>query len=360
MTRLHNPQDLVLKLERDLVEIAKGIAQELMRPSDARRKLPRLISQFDKVRLELRTRLLRYERTGRGDRIAEAGENRGDLEERRLFKRLRLQMQMLRHLSATLDLICMAEPQPLYQVLPPKHNADATQLRMLDAAFLSLHRLITPYAQSTEALELGCFPDIPLGTAKFMSHAHAAYRVALAQKRPFPLRFLDVGCGGGVKVLIASGLFDEAMGFDFNPAYVQSATESFVKMGARRCSAFWGNALEYEAYADFDILYFYKPMSDDAALMKMEKRMIEMARPGTLLIAPYQEFTSRHDGLFCHRIEDAIFVTGGTAAQAQQLQLEASRMGPDVFTPDRNLSNAQAGWARDLWMACARNGYLPD
>lgn len=345
--------------EAELCELADLLTLQLARRRPARRGVAGLIDRFDRKLLELRAILSKFERQVR----AEGGEralDRPDLEEKRHFKRLRQRLHAATRIADALRLVQKGADWPLYPVLPPRHDLMGRRAEILDAALMALHRVVNPAGQSQTAEALGCYPDIPFNAAGFAAHAHAAYRVAQAMRPAHPLRFLDVGCGGGMKVLLASGLFPRAEGFDYDLAYVEAATLAFARMGASRCRAFEGNALTFDGYAGYDVIYFFQPMSDPDALRMLEDRVLDTARPGTVLMAPYQRFHARRAELACARIEDAVYVTGIDAEEAEGLAEEARRIGPDIVPPDRLILPAAPDWLRDLWLAAATNGYLPD
>jgi len=161
-----------------------------------------------------------------------------------------------------------------------------------------------------------------------MSHAHVAYRAALAQKRGSSLQFLDVGCGGGIKVLLAAGLFDQAVGFDYDEAYVQATQTSFAQMGAKRCYAFWGNGLEYENYADFDVIYLFKPMSDPRRWSGWRQRSLTMPAPARL-------WWHRIKSFFCatRAIIAAVFRGRSMLPQSQRPGRATCTMRPAAWAP---------------------------
>ncbi|MGB3278032.1 MAG: class I SAM-dependent methyltransferase, partial [Pseudorhodobacter sp.] len=268
--------------------------------------------------------------------------------------------------SRTIDLIRKGKPQPLYPqtLLPPLYPQSVTpvdalqvQALALDSAMALLHRVLNPSPQSPQSIEMGCYTDIPLGGTNFMAHAHAAYRVALAQKRDPKLRFIDVGCGGGMMVLLATEFFDRAEGYDYDPAYVAAAKRLMDQCGAESCRVFEDNALSFESYDAYDIIYFYQPMQDTDGLETLEARIAQTARPGTILIAPYLRFLRRAEALNCGRIAGAVYVTGTSQPKADLLRSEAERMGPQVAKPPQNPQPHAVEWLGRLAQACAANGY---
>jgi SAM-dependent methyltransferase len=308
-----------------------------------------LSDRFSRTTADLRVVQQRFDRS----------DSRSTQDDRQYFRQLTRRINLLGGLSEALQRIAPATPLPLYPESHARADPLSAQLQLLETALTAMHRLIMPQDQTAEAIELGCYPDLPLSSVGFISHMHAAYRVGLAQRQPRPLRFLDVGCGGGLKVMMAAGLFSEAAGFDYDRNYVQAAQDGFARMAAHRCSAFWANALEYEGYDGFDVIYLYKPMGDDVALAQMEDRIIARSRPGTIVVAPYYEFFQRNEGRNCHRVKGAVFVTGLTAEAAESLQAEAVLTGPDVCPPDSAPYSGRVPWMRELFLACAANGQVP-
>lgn len=347
-------------VEAQLSETAIALARQMGLPRRQRRKLVGLMNRFDRERSDLRNVMTRFEREQRVIAKEDRDQGREAVEISRHFKRLRHRLQLLNRISRAIDKAHHAKRHALYATLPEKHSIEAQQDRVLEAVMATLHLVINPQVQSETAQEIGCFHDIPLSTAAFLAHAHVAYRVALAQKRMGPLRFLDVGCGGGMKVLLASEVFSEADGLDYDQGYVAAATEVFHRAQAHRCSAFHANALTFDRYDRYDVIYFFQPMSDDAGLRALEDQVLAKARPGTIIIAPYQKFLLRVEELDCVRITDCVYVTGIDEQAGEWLHDEAQRMGPDILNPDRAVYVHTADWLRGLWLACAQNGYLPD
>ncbi len=345
--------------EVELSQIAALILVQLARRRASRRGLAGLLDRFDRKILDLRMLVSKFDRQFRG----EGGErvlDRADLDEKRHFKRLRHRLHSAARIADALRLVHKGAEWPLYPHLPPRHDLGGSRVAALDAALMTLHRMVNPAPQSQVAGDLGCYPDIPFNAAGFVAHAHAALRVAQALRPGHDLRFLDVGCGGGMKVLLAAGLFPQAEGFDYDPAYVAAAEDAFRQMGAARCKVFAANALTFDDYHRYDVIYFFQPMSDLDGLRALEDRVIAKARPGTVIMAPYQRFHARRADLACTRIEDAVYVTGIDAEEAATLAQEARRIGPDILPPDRHILPAAPDWLRDLWRAAAEHGYLPD
>lgn len=184
------------------------------------------------------------------------------------------------------------------------------------------------------AREQACFPDIGLPNSDFHAHMHAAYRLSLAQKRQAPVRFLDVGCGGGLKVYSALRYFDKGYGFDLDEAYVDAGRRLFDMDDTVEGHVFADDALTFEGYGDFDVIYFYRPISDDALLHDLERRIAETARPETILIAPYITFPQRHEELGCGRVAGAVYLANTSQKKADAWRRKAERIGVHVHKPE--------------------------
>ncbi|MFN3825101.1 MAG: class I SAM-dependent methyltransferase [Pseudorhodobacter sp.] len=346
--------------ESELSAIATLLTAQLALRRPARRGVAALIERFDRKLVNLRGVLSKFDRQVR----AEGGEralDRADLEEKRYFKRLRVRLHQAMRVTDALRLVRRGRVSPLYPPSPLRHDAAGSRISVMDAALLALHRVVNPMPQSETAEALGCYPDIPHSASGFVTHAQVALRVARAldPNRP-PLRFLDVGCGGGTMVLLAAGLFPTAEGFDYDPAYVAAGQAALARTGTTRCRLFEANALTFEGYDQYDVIYFYQPMSDLDGLRALEDRAVNSARPGTIIIAPYRRFQLRRHELACARIDEAVYVTGLSAEEAKKVTQQARRIGPDVLSPDRPVLPGAPDWLRDLWLAAATNGYLPD
>jgi SAM-dependent methyltransferase len=351
-----SPETFWLGFDKETEVTALQLEQQLGKRRLQRRGFGRMIKEFDQQGVQLRNTILLMERSKRQRMKAKQGGKRL-AQESRILRLLRRRLHAMQRISGTLQLIHKGKARPLSAQPHAPLNMQRVQTLALDATMALLHRVTNPNQQSAQSKELGCFADIPLSSARFVALAHAAYRVALAQKHPEPLRFVDVGCGGGMKVLLASEFFDRAEGFDYDPAYVAAAQQVLGPTVGGGCKVFQGNALTFETYADYDIIYFYQPMQDTDALEAMERRISQNARPGTILIAPYLRFVRRAEALNCSRIAEAVYVAGVPQSEADRLRKEAERMGPQVARQSGRFRPLGVEWMQKLAIACAANGY---
>lgn len=246
------------------------------------------------------------------------------------------------------------DPRPLY---PPRARRDAGFDAVTNRVLDVLGHAANPGDQDSGAAQKGYFPDIHLPMSDFLAHIHAAHRVLCAMDRPRPWRFLDVGCGGGVKVLAAAGCFPQVAGLEYDPGYAGAADRL---MAAGQCSAMihQGDGLTWDGYGDFDVLYFYMPIRNDAGLIRLEERIAGTATPGTVLVAPYQSILSRHRGLGCAHICGSIYVAGMDQDEADALHAAACRIGPDLTAICPAVPDRLGVWAAMI-AACRRLGFDP-
>jgi protein-L-isoaspartate O-methyltransferase len=190
-----------------------------------------------------------------------------------------------------------------------------------------LHRVLNSKSQSGDAEARGCYGDIGLPSSLFAQLMHAAYRVLLAQGKRSDTAFVDVGCGGGLKVLTASALFDHAVGLEFDTGYASSARRLFKSARAETCEVLRTDALTCEGYGAFDVIYLYRPMEDADAMSALEERILEQAQPGAIVVAPYRGFLERHTAFDCAHIADALFLARATKSEARRLRRRAEFIG---------------------------------
>lgn len=220
-------------------------------------------------------------------------------------------------------------PQPLYAEEMSRSDPRAGQLAASERVFLALHRVVNPAQQDEGAVDRGCFADIPLPPSVFLAHAQAALRVGMAQGRG-AMRFIDIGCGGGIKVLLAAEVFAQAVGLEYDPGYVEAARTALAHIGRPEQMVFQADALAFDGFGDFDVIYFYRPMQDELGMIGLERRIVEQVAPGTILIAPYPLFETRAADLGCAHIAGAVYVAGISAPEAAALHDRACATGISI------------------------------
>lgn len=255
---------------------------------------------------------------------------------------------------------CLAGREwPLVPEARPRHDLGSVQESVVNKVFTDAHAAVNPASQDAAAAELGCFPDIALDADHFVWNAHLACRMLMARRRPRPWSFLDVGCGGGMKVALAAEFFDRAAGLDYDPGYVAAALRNLAAMKAERCHAFQADGLTFDGYGDHDVIYFFQPMRAEDGLHALEARIVEHLRDGGILIAPYPGFQWRGPVLGCRHVMGNVYVRGMDEDALEAWKAETRRMGPHAPLHGKGVPRG-AGWLRPLWLACLANGIRPE
>lgn len=236
-------------------------------------------------------------------------------------------------------------PKKVPLIYQPDPNPYDPLLLLIDRAF---HRLANSNDQSHSATDLNCFADIVMPIQRYEILLTAANRVCTVLNRTEPQRFVDVGCGGGTRVFVASRYFPYADGFDYDMGYVEAGQQTMKAIGASHSEIFYANALTYDGYKDYDIIYFYRPLRDEVLLAEMQQHIIRTARPGTILIAPYDSVYSTHKEMNCAQIDGPIFMTGVTQDQADLIREDAELVSSQIIDRSDAFSFDTGHWAAIL------------
>ena len=207
-----------------------------------------------------------------------------------------------------------------------------------------LFQLSNPIADQSGIVPDNHYRDIPLSGAYFINLLTAARRILLARNHDGPVRFLDMGCGAGSKVLAASALFDVAHGGEYSHEYLAQAQDFFTRLGADPSVIMQADALTFDDYGSYDVIYFYRPIKDLALACRMEERILHQARPGTLLIAPLNVSLGRRPA-HALKVIDKIFITGLTRDDIAQLHNTAEQKGCETRLTITQDSDMQGFWA---------------
>lgn len=89
-------------------------------------------------------------------------------------------------------------------------------------------------------------------------------------------KFLDIGCGTGVKCWIAKKLGFDAHGIDLNANYCEIAKQMDVNV---KCV----NAFEFDGYNEFDLIYWYLPLRKPEQEIELEKKIFTEAKDSAIL-----------------------------------------------------------------------------
>ena len=242
---------------------------------------------------------------------------------------------------------------------PPRSDRPPEVMDHVVAMFVDmLHTLANPraFTQTEAASKSGHWADIPYPMASFARVLGAAYRVCLAQRRPRPLRFLDVGSGGGVKLLAATTCFHRCDGLEYDADAVRSGSRLLEVLAPETCRLFHGDALAFDRYGDYDVIYFFRPISETDRMAELEARILAQVAPGTVLAVTGGLVGAERHGDRVQRLADQIHVAGLSAEEAARLRGFAEEMGTTVPGHGRRAA-VDFGYWQPLREACARNGY---
>ena len=98
-----------------------------------------------------------------------------------------------------------------------------------------------------------------------------------------PCSFLEIGCGVGRNVALLSATsrfrFEKIAGFDVVEPYIAAARKYF-DLGEQ---VFVQDCMTFD-YGGYDILYFYRPFTDDDQQTAFEKYLVESCKVGSYII----------------------------------------------------------------------------
>lgn len=348
-----NARDLAKShaLQAELLSLTEKFAALIRVPADARdaQAVRALRSDINRCQAPLSSVYRRLRKSTRD--LPKSDIQRDTLEEvRNLNRCLRLWSRMddlmERHIDPVpteLEMYYVATPTDA--ILTHLHNA--------------LHILANPNPQDPDAVDHNCFADIPMDIQRFELLLCAAYRLLLVNGRADTARFLDVGCGGGTKVLAASRVFHKCDGLEYDQGYAKAGQRTLELTAPETGRVMHGDALTFESYADYDVIYFYRPIADDDLLSQMQDRIIAQARPGTILLAPYTKFLDPRTDFPCAKITGPVFVTGMTQDEADLWHENAQRTDTGLITRTRHIRFDPGFWSPVL-EAASFNGIGPD
>ena len=323
-----------LALEAELKTYAERLAEELVRiPSE--RNISAIVdiwTQMDRNRARLNSlfrSIRKIPSRPRGEHTAASYAAQRRRED--ITKRIKRCLMSWDSMKALVHRHIDPEPEPL-ELERPENASDP----MLTKLHLALHQLANPNRQSDFAKDNNCFPDIPLSIQLFDALMLAAYRLLLVQRREDQARFIDVGCGGGVTTLAATRYFRYCDGLEYDPVYAAAGQNTFKLLNVPNAEIIEGNGVTFDRYGDYDVIYFYRPIKDNDILRQMELHIVNSARPGSIIIAPYDAYLKPRDDFPCARIVGPVFVAGLTQAEADRLRAEAERTSTDLIRRSRH------------------------
>ncbi|MEP4197293.1 MAG: hypothetical protein ABJL99_16855 [Aliishimia sp.] len=222
----------------------------------------------------------------------------------------------------------------------------------------AMHTIANPtaYTQSKSANEQGFHRDIPLPMNQFTKMIAAAYRLCLAQRKRRPLRFLDVGSGGGTKVLAATTCFPICDGLEYEENAIKAGAAMLKLLAPDACKLYHADALTFSDYHQYDVIYFYRPIAGLKNMKVLEDRVFSQARPGTVLIVAGELLSADLEAKGIQKLVNTVYVTGMSKSEAATLHELAKHMGTTVPGYGRRVQSDLGYW-QPLLDASALNGF---
>jgi len=98
------------------------------------------------------------------------------------------------------------------------------------------------------------------------------------------IKFLDIGCGTGITLLIARAFGFNEFGIENDPATLRILETVYDDPGGH---IFNMNALDFKNYGDYDVLHIYRPFSSESLEEQLECTIMEQMKPGAILKGQY-------------------------------------------------------------------------
>ncbi|MEX0310504.1 MAG: hypothetical protein AB3N17_09675 [Tateyamaria sp.] len=360
MNHLHNIRSELQRLESELADQIAGLAR-LLRPLSLDRDVAALQAQYRTVTLSRRalSQFVKGELQSVSQRrSAHPSEKRQSHGLHKTLSSVQKRLRVWGRFDTAVTQMIAADPCDLLQDHRPGGSGvevmDHVVARCLDA----LHKAANPIAhtQSDDAEDRGLHRDIPLSMMQFSKMIGAAYRLCLTQRKAGSMRFLDVGSGGGTKVLAASTCFDVCHGLEYEGATVETGQALLNLVAQDTCTLIHGDALTYSGYAEYDVIYFYRPLVSESGMIDLETRILEQVRPGTILLAAGRPLVSERAEQTARAVVPSVYVAGVSEPDAELLRQNAERMGTAIPGHDRRTLLNPGYWA-PLKEVCAENGY---
>ena len=360
MNRLHNIRSELQRLEETLAGHVIQLA-DLLHPLPLDRDVSALDAQYRTVTLARRalSQFVKDElHTVSRDRAAQNGDKRQRHALRKSLSSAQKRLRAWGRFDAVVSAQITAEPLDLLQDHLSHGSGVDVMDHVINLCLDALHKAANPIAhtQSDDAEDRGLHRDIPLSMIQFSKMIGAAHRLCLAQRMASPLRFLDVGSGGGTKVLAASTCFGLCHGLEYEQATVDTGMALLTLVAPGTCALIHGDALAFSDYASYDVIYFYRPLMSETDMIALETRILEQVRPGTVLLAAGRPMMSERAQTDAWEIAPSVYLVGVTRTETATIKQNAMRMGTMVPGHCRRVL-LNLGYWQPLRDVSIRNGY---
>lgn len=155
-----------------------------------------------------------------------------------------------------------------------------TKLNVFDIAFHNLEAAQMENPEASKNIKDGRFTFVPFPCGFFVDTLLDAF---FFFGRDRSKKFLDVGCGIGTKVILASTIFD-AYGIEYDEKYVSLAHALNINRVGK------ADALTFDRYDEFDFIYYYRPIHDTDKYRALESKIHREMKSGALIAPMHTEY----------------------------------------------------------------------
>lgn len=154
------------------------------------------------------------------------------------------------------------------------------KLNVFDIAFHNFEAVQMEHEETKENIKDGRFSFVPFPCGFFVDLLLDIFFL-LGQDRS--KKFLDVGCGLGSKVMLASVLFD-AYGIEYDERQVSIANNLNIKRVGK------ADGMTFDKYDEFDVIYYFRPIHDKEQYKLFETNIHQKMKPGALVVPMHTEY----------------------------------------------------------------------
>jgi hypothetical protein len=127
------------------------------------------------------------------------------------------------------------------------------------------------------------YPYITMNTVNFVTNIKGLLTEKFKDVDPKTIKFVDVGCGIGDKVLLANFVFDlNSVGIEYNPHYYEIAKFNESNTKTKNVKFICEDAFNVD-FKEFDFVYMYCPIADGDLMGKLNKHIWKTMKKGGLL-----------------------------------------------------------------------------
>lgn len=273
-------------------------------------------------------------------------------EMRDLLETARITVREIPGVVSALGTVLERRAQPLIAPRAPV-TAASRRAEVLSRGF-NLLEVAASGPEQADDMRAHAFPFIPLGADSFVERLQAAWRILTVRGNPDRARFLEVGSGAGSKLFLAGQFFPLVEGIELDANYLARA-ELLQNTSRPDRRVHRADAMTFDGYADYDVIYCYLPPIEPEVQAMLERRILDQAREGAIIVLPMMR--SRTVSALSW-LDGEILVKGldgeALSALAREAQLVGTAVPPVPRTTER-------GGRRNLMLpaidALARAGF---